>query len=129
MTYLEGMGEGVLLPVSSIIGKLDLSIKVNMDVIQPRQVKRLSNDICMSLGQVECTSLVRPLQALVELRRNIIMIVLGSPDGKNLAVAALGWRRVLMFLTKLIHASRNTSRKLNSSCKCTRDEGKGGNKD
>ena len=129
MTYLEGMSEGVLLPVPSIIGKLDLSIKMNMDVIQPGQVKRLSNDICMSLGQVECTSLVRSLQALVELRRNIIMVVLGGPDGKHLAVTALGWRRVLMFLTKLIHASRNTSRKLNSSCECTRDEGNGGNKD
>lgn len=67
-TYLERMSEGILLPVSSVIGKLNLTIQMDVNVVQEGKIQRLSNDISVTLGEVKSASIVGLLQTLVELR-------------------------------------------------------------
>lgn len=66
--YLERMSEGILLPVSSVIGKLNLTIQMDVNVVQEGKIQRLSNDISVTLGEVKSASIVGLLQTLVELR-------------------------------------------------------------
>lgn len=67
-TYLERMSEGILLPVSSVIGKLNLTIQMDVNIVQEGKIQRLSNDISVTLGEVKSASIVGLLQTLVELR-------------------------------------------------------------
>lgn len=63
---LEGMMEGVLLPVLSVIGELDLSVQSDMDVVEERQVERLTNDICVALGKPQCAAVHGLLESFEE---------------------------------------------------------------
>jgi hypothetical protein len=67
VTYLERMLISILLPILRIIGKLNLTLKMNMNIIQKGEIKGLSNDKSLTLGEIQSTSLVRLLQALIEL--------------------------------------------------------------
>lgn len=67
-TNLERMGESIFLPVSSVIGKLNLTIQMNMNIVQEGKIQRLSNDISVTLGEVKSASIVGLLQTFVELR-------------------------------------------------------------
>lgn len=120
------MRESILLPVSSIIGKLDLSIKMNMHIVQKSKIKRLSNDESLALWQMESTSIVSLLDALVELGRNIILVVLAGANSDHLAMASLDRVLVRVLGSELLNAARDASRKLNGFGDGACEEGQSG---
>ena len=120
------MRESVLLPVSSIIGKLDLSIKMNVHIVQESKIKRLSNDKGFALWQMEGTSIVSLLDALVEFSRDIIFVVLAGANGDHLAMTSLDRVLVRVLGSKLLNAARHASRKLNDFGDGACEEGQSG---
>ena len=120
------MRESVLLPVSSIIGKLDLSIKMNVHIVQESKIKRLSNDESLSLWQMESSSIVSLLDALVELGRDIILVVLAGANSDHLAMASLDRVLVRVLGSELLNAARDASRKLNGFGDGASEEGQSG---
>lgn len=120
------MGESILLPVSSIIGELDLSVKMNVHIVQESKIKRLSNDKGLALWQMESTSIVSLLYALVELCRDIIVVVLAVADSDHLAMASLDRVLVGVLGSELLNAARHASRKLNGFGDGACEEGQSG---
>lgn len=125
MTYLERMLISILLPILSIIGKLNLTLKMNMNIIQKGEIKGLSNDKGLTLGKIQSTSLVRLLQALVELRRDIIVVVLAMSDSVDLTMTSLDGKFIGMLGAELFNAARNTSREVNGLGENASEEGEG----
>lgn len=125
MTYLERMLISILLPILSIIGKLNLTLKMNMNIIQKGEIKGLSNDKGLTLGKIQSTSLVRLLQALVELRRDVIVVVLAVSDSVDLAMTSLDGKFIGMLGAELFNAARNTSREVNGLGENASEEGEG----
>ena len=110
-TNLERMGKRVLLPVRGIIGELDLTLEMDVDVIQPGKIKRLANDVSLSLGQVQSTTLVGLLETIVELGRDIIQVIVRRPDGEAGALG-IAWCLVRVLVTELVDAPGNSGWKL-----------------
>lgn len=125
MTYLERMLISILLPILSIIGKLNLTLKMNMNIIQKGEIKGLSNDKSLTLREIQSTSLVRLLQALVELRRDVIVVVLAMSDSVDLAMTSLDGKFIGMLGAELFNAARNTSREVNGLGENASEEGEG----
>lgn len=123
---LERVGEGILLPVGSVVGELDLTLPVNVHIVQPGQVERLADDEGLVSGEVERAAVVGLLQTLDKLIRDVVQVVLGGADGVGLAVAVLSALLVRVLLAKLLDVTRNAGRKLNRAGERSASSGQGG---
>jgi hypothetical protein len=120
------MSKSIFLPISSVIGKLDLSVKMNVHIIQERKIKGLSNDKSLSLWQVKSTSVVGLLQSLVKLRRDVIAIILTVANSDDLAMVPLDRVLIRVLCAELFDAAGHASWKINCFSNGAGEEREGG---
>lgn len=115
----------VVLPVLDIIGELDLSIELHLDVVQEGQIELLANDVLLACGEDKSSAVVGLLQSLEELARLVIRIAVGLWD---VDLPALIWSRVSIWVvaTELVYGARAEIARIHMSC--LSDGKEGGNK-
>lgn len=61
---LEGVVEGIGLPVRGVVGEFDFAIQLDVDVVQEGQVQRLADHEGFALGEEQSTAIVCVLETL-----------------------------------------------------------------
>lgn len=68
---LEDLLKGMCLPVVSVVGELNISLNINVDVVEISEVQRRADNIFLALGKDDMAAVV----ALVDGRQDVIRIV------------------------------------------------------
>lgn len=114
---LKGVIPSVFLPILNVIRKLsllgsetvcdpktitdpDLAIEVNVNIIESSQIKRLSNNECLAVWQVQGVTPVSLTHTALEILGDIILMISRRANLYYLAVLMLG-RLVWVFLSEI----------------------------
>ena len=86
---LEVVVKVVLLPVLDVVRELDFSIKPQVHIVQEAQIELLTDHVGRALLQVNSTSVVGLLESPQQVRRDVVGVILGSPDSHPVAILGL----------------------------------------
>ena len=115
----------VVLPVLDIIGELDLSIELHLDVVQEGQIELLPNDVLLACGEDKSSAVVGLLQSREELARPIIRVAVGLWDVDLLALI-WGWVSIWVEAAVFVYSARAEIARIHMGC--LSDGKEGGNK-
>jgi hypothetical protein len=118
---LEGIVEVVGLPVLDVVGVLQLSVDVDVDVFQEAEVELLANDILVVLLEMYKTSVVGFLECPEEVVTDVICVVLRGTNSDLLAIMCNGVAPVV-FLSRFPSLRADAKTEVREAARARRTE-------